>query len=57
MAIKNFLKGKTIIFATHLINLAFESDYVIIFEKGKIKSQGFPKDLYEEIQRETNVIF
>jgi ABC-type histidine transport system ATPase subunit len=46
MALKIYLKGKTIIFVTHLINFAFESDHVIIFEEGKIKNQGVPKELY-----------
>lgn len=45
--IKN--KGKGVVVATHNINLAsFFSDYIILFEKGKILKQGTPLEVINE---------
>ena len=49
--IKNLhIQGVTILLVTHSVSEALESERVIFMDKGNIKNQGNPKDIFSDMQ-------
>lgn len=51
--IMRYLKAKTVLLVTHQLHLLPELDYIIVFEKGRIKEQGS----YEELTHQKGLLF